>query len=324
MGTRELDDSGSLLLAYLIGKLPPSISAICFENVMTKKSVEALGIMLRRNQKTDLNLRGLAVTNSHHLTDVDFYPLFNLLIGECKDCSCCESSSDDDDDGGVGGSSSYEYDPKRIQFIPPALPLIWLDLSANKLSDKACAKILDVALSCGCSLESLDLSSNNIKGGSAFVKALSNFKASRKQLNVKNGGIKLRQLLLANNSLKLAVAIAILDTLNCDDGLELKILSLRSNQLSAHPSITSSLRNLLKRRSGLIELDLGGNLFNTDTTKNILFGLLENLDPTISLLKLDTNTPPISEKELFEISTALVRSRKSVVNKFCFIYKIFF
>jgi len=64
-----LDDSGSLLLSYLIGYLPPTIGGICFENVMTKKSVEALGIMLKTNasdgnkQKNELNLKGLAVTH---------------------------------------------------------------------------------------------------------------------------------------------------------------------------------------------------------------------------------------------------------------------
>ena len=47
LGETDLDDSGSLLLAYLVGSLPPTISAICFDSILTKKSLEALEILLR-------------------------------------------------------------------------------------------------------------------------------------------------------------------------------------------------------------------------------------------------------------------------------------
>jgi len=236
--------------------------------------------------------QGLAITHSSYLKGGDFYALFELLVGDCRltcasGCGYDDDDDDDDDKENSGNENALDAlyidaDPRLVEFVPPILPLTWLDLTGNKLGDDASAKILDISLSCGCLLEALDLSNNNIKAGTSVIKVLERFQRNRR------GGIRLKQLLLRDNNLRLGVVTTLLDICSVksdEGGLGLKVLSLRRNGFDGNEvGVKKSVRQLLGRGTSLVELDLGGNCFNMEGVNNVLFGLLENLNPTITLV----------------------------------------
>jgi hypothetical protein len=77
----------------------------------------------------------------------------------------------------------------------------------------------------------------------------------------------------------------------------------------------SVLWNLLKRPTYLGELNLGRNSFGEETLNSVLFGLLENQAPSLCVLKLDDNTPPLSDRQTDELATGLMRARSNKISE---------
>ena len=141
------DDDCATLLANLAGSLPPWVTCLTFDNIMTRRSLDALVTIL---EKTDVQIgafhqgafHGLAIQNSPHIGEKAFGPLFNLL-------------------GKHNGMLQNSLDQ------PSLMSLKLLDLSGNKLGDQSIATVLSIVhrKNSKCSLERLDVSGNNIVEG---------------------------------------------------------------------------------------------------------------------------------------------------------------
>ena len=103
-----------------------------------------------------------------------------------------------------------------------------------------------------------------------------------------------------------------MNCINVEVGLSLSSLSIADNALNDRKEFKTVLRSLLARQTGLLELDLSSNYFNSETLSSILFGLLENAE--LCVLKLENNTPPLTPREEDEINGALMRAKSQKIS----------
>ena len=287
-------------------------------------------LLLRRYKENKVNeLHGLAITNSDYLKPEDFEPLWDVLGRQ-------EPSSDNltmlaktlmesgliEEKTGDSGLLGEKPNPKSSitsNPTPPLLPLVWLDLENNKLGDVQCAIILDTVLSSG-SIEMLNLNGNNIKIGAAFSAVLEDFKETKEggdSIYIDNVEPRLTTLYLDKNYLARSVVEALLNSVPT---LNLERLSLADNGIQEWGKKgvrKGGIRSLLSRKTSLIALNLSGNNFTEEMLGELTFGLYEN-DKTLTVLKIEDNTPPINQEQRDEINSLLVQAKSQVIKTWLF------
>ena len=283
-----------------------------FDGILSPKALEALHILLkagvREKKENPINLKGFAITNSSYLKgEKPFQPLFNMLGGEQLSSS-------------ASGEDTSELPSPAPQLPPsPMLPLTWLDLSGNGLGDARCAVMLDIALmSPMCILQALNLSRNGVGKGQAVAKSFEKYIAMQKDAAAGKSSTSpstLKTLYLDSNGLRKTVVTAIMNSIDATSkGLNLHTLSLADNGLTEAKDLKQTIRSLLSRQTFLTELNLSKNAFGEEGLNHILFGLLENADPTLCILKLNDNSPPLTVRQQDELAGALMKSRSARIN----------
>ena len=319
-------------ISTLVSLLPSSVHFVVFDGVLSQKALKTL-IILFKNATSTPPVQGLGVLNSSHLKGEDFDMLFSLLGGDSDDSKgnlgevfvdeidglekCLLDQGFVEEEEVREGRESTSSLTGEVNLRPPVLPLSWLDLSGNKLGDSSCADLLKVALGGNSCLVSLDLSGNNINKGVEFsniLKLYSNSTMNRRKR--RDGGDRgslrsrslLSTLILDSNYLKQSVAIQILESVS-SDMLNLELLSLANNGLTDRKNFKDVVKDVLERETKLAELNLSKNAFGKVTLDEMLFGLLLNKSPSVCVLKLDGNSPGLSEAQKGELRDGCLRAR---------------
>merc|ERR1711871_933694 len=81
---KHTGEENSNLLAHLVSSLPKSVGSVVFDGILCGKALEALSMLLKRRFKEDkvnVQLNGLAITNSGYIKPDDFEALWEILGG---------------------------------------------------------------------------------------------------------------------------------------------------------------------------------------------------------------------------------------------------
>jgi hypothetical protein len=318
----EEDQDNHGLLAKLAGSLPPTISSITFDNTLNDYALSALTDILEtmgrlsasQNDDRDRGQRDLAafgqkqgcfhsmaVKNSPCLGAGSWRKLFDLL-GHSS-----------------GRSSSLKSHPLETLKV--------LDLSGNNLGDLTCSLVLKRALDkeSGCSLESLDISRNNIGQGSHVAQVLRGYVSRYRQnqsagIYVTKGSWKapLAYLNLGSNHLKSAgLALEVIALLK-HNALSLRSLDLSNNGLECQGyQFTDVLLGSLVKNTCLRHLNLSENEFSFQCIERVLDGLNRSDSHSgMAFLRFEKNTPPLTESQQRALNDFTHISRPIVLQRY--------
>jgi len=317
----ESDDQSGLM-ANLAGSLPPWVSYLTFDNMLSDRDLRALVVILETMVKvssgddfdaeldnrrpSDLSSVGqsrgkfdsFSIRNSCEITRESWNSFFKML--------------------GQSGPS------KRGVMRAPLSCLKCLDLSGNKLGDEACAFVLELVhdKDSGCNLEQLDLSGNRIGRAINVSKTLRSYTEYYRYNQTvgsasatKTWKSSLHTLILAENDLFLGQgALEILAMLK-HNALCLRTLDLSNNSLEgdSYQLLASS---LLKNTS-LVRLNLSGNKFSAPLVDLILDHLnASDADTGLSFLRFEDNQPSLTESQRGRLSSLFCKTRKGAIERY--------
>lgn len=312
----DIDDGegGSVLLAKLVGSVPPWIDFLTFKNIFSDRElqtlisiIETMGRLSAAQDSSvdDLNsARGkgrfwsFAITHSPQIGGSGWQAFIGLLGWTPE---LCNRSS-----------------------LAPLSSLMSLDLSFNELGDAACALILELAhdSDSGCILEQLDLSGNVIGKGSQVVKVLRAYvEKHRSVANIERKGwvSRLHTLDLSSNQLGAGQAgIEILSLLKYN-ALGLKVLDLSDNDMyhgDDDYQFSHLLASSLRKNTNLCQLNLSGNRLSSHIIDDTLERLLNREGSSqLSFLGIERNTPLITPSQRSCFESFMTTTRAAVLQK---------
>jgi len=317
----EEEDDGSVLLANLAGSLPPWVTHLTFDNILSKRALDSIVAILKsmgelsagcggthgidhdRDLSSTLSARrrysqpppaghtqgtfhGLAIRNHSRLSGDTFKPFFNLL--------------------GFGSS------PDSLQYTP-LITLKILDLSGNRLGDEIVATVLQIAhrKESRCSLEQLDLSKNDIGTGDQVVKVLKNY-VTKYRKRSSSWCSPLHTLNLSLNDLGIGNAALEIIAMLKNDALCLKSLDVSANGLTDGDGFLNVISSIGNNKR-LVELNLSKNMFSTffiDGLLNVISAGGSGTSQGLSFLHLNGNIPPLTKTQEESLSHILHTARK--------------
>lgn len=310
--TRHLDKDakqgdGFAILANLSASLPPWVSHLTFDGVLSDDDLETLATVLEtvgklsesqmpsveKSKDVVANLQGkfsfLAIRNSPSLSP-DAWQLFAKLLG--------------------GKTLKSQVTSRK-----PLASLKSLDLSFNNLGDDLCSLLLKTIYSDETScLEELDLSGNSIREGTKVIKTLK--KIGESVRDRKKFKWSLHTLRLASNDLGAADSwLTILSQLQ-QSGFQLQVLDYSSNDIYLYdPGHFSTLVQMIVRCRELVQLNLSRNSLTPEAVDEILSKLgNSSADCSLAFLDLSENEPPLSPQQSDGLLSFLKRSRRYCVD----------
>jgi Leucine-rich repeat (LRR) protein len=315
----NVDDGGAGMLSNLVGSLPPWISCLTFDGVLSNSEMETLvkvlktvglltaGLVIHKGATSDKDDQRqgrfgcLAIRNSTKIEKGVWRSLFRLL-------------------GRTDGSAVSE--PPR-----PLARLKVLDLSGNKLGDELCAAVLLLAhdRGSGCMLEELDLSGNCINAATHMLKVLREYLLHHRHKHHSGGKRSksrwkshLHTLLLAANGLQEDRAWLKMVDLLKGDALELEVLDLSDNGLvlgDHDDDLCGSLSSALLKNTCLRRLNLSRNKFSPLAVDRLLCDLDAATNSVLSFVEFHDNEPAFSENQLRLLASFVGRSRQNLLQR---------
>jgi hypothetical protein len=314
------DEGGVGMLSSLVGSLPPWISSLTFDGVVSNTELETLvkvletvgrltagfvnhqGAISSKDDRMQGRFRCLAIVNSKKINKEVWRSFLRLL-------------------GRVRTDGPLVNEPSR-----PLARLKVLDLSGNKLGDELCAAVLLFAhdKDSGCMLEELDLSGNCMNAATSALKVLREYLHRYKQ---HSGGKRtkkrwkshLHTLILADNGLHKDRAWLEFLYLLKGDALELEVLDLSNNQLvlgNHDDDLCGSLSSAILKNTTLRRLNLSKNMLSPLAMDHILGELAAaTTDSVLSFLDFDENEPPLSDNHRRLLASFARRSRKNLLQR---------
>lgn len=309
-------ESGSVLLAKLVGSLPPWIDFLTFKNIFVDRELRTLIAIIETMGKLSADQdhspdgdatsspRGkgrfwsFSITHSPQVTSKVWQTFFSLL-------------------------GRTQVIANRAS-VSPLSSLMFLDLSYNELGDSACSLILDVVHDneSGCKLEQLDLSGNRIGKGSKVVKALRAYVEKHRFIPIlerKGWGSKLHTLNLSNNDLGVGQAAVEILALLKYNALGLKLLDLSDNGMYHGDDdyhFSHLLVSSLRRNTKLCHLNLSGNKFSRLVIDDILERLtMKRGESRLAFFGIENNTPPINPTQRSQFEDVLTATRATTLQK---------
>jgi len=318
LGLRNQDPSGSTTLADLAGSLPPWVTCLTFDNVLSDASFSQLVSALKAMGQLDLTdnisiddsavpqqssvagaaFEFLAICNSPGLRRETFTSFFALIGSQLHPSG-----------GGLG-------------FRHPSLQsLVALDLSGNLLGDESVAALLSIIYNKDslCSLERLDVSQNAIGGGGSTRQVLEKYVKDSSRFSSDPWHSSLSWLGLASNNLNQGrLAFDILEMM-IDDGLGLTAIDLSNNRLAEcdGKDLLQVLLGVLKSGRKLCSLDLSSNSLSNSSIDDFIDGskLLEG-SHRLAFLGLKNNEPPLNKIQIYGIEDLLTQGKIQRVRDF--------
>ena len=307
-------ESGSALLAKLVGSLPPWIDYLTMKNIFSDRELRTLIANVETMGKLSADQDGsgdegnlprgkgrfwsLAITHSPQISETVWQTFFSLL----------------------GRTPQL---PNRLS-LAPLSNLMSLDLSFNELGDTACARILEIAhdSSSGCNLEQLDLAGNRIGKGSQVVKMLRTYVDTHRFVPIlerKGWGSRLHTLNLASNNLGVGQAgVEILSFLKYN-AFGLKVLDLSDNDIyhgDDDYNFSHLLASSLRKNTILCQLNLAGNRLSSHIIDDIMERLLNRAGSSrLCFFGIERNSPPLTVTQISCIEAFLLRTRAAVLHK---------
>jgi hypothetical protein len=304
----EGKDDGESLLANLTGSLPPWVSYLTFDNVLSDTNMKALISVLDtmgklsadsnfENNQTQGKFACISIRNSPHISRDAWSSFFKLL-------------------GKTGPST-------RGPSSTPLASLKILDLSGNKLGDESSALILELVheKESGCCVEKLDLSSNRIGRGANVVRVIRSY-IEYYRYNQQVGGASTRYswksslntLSLAENDLFLGQAALEIMELLKNNALYLRYLDLSNNGLEGDSY--QLIAGALSLNSSLCHLNLSGNKFSSPLVDYIFHHLtIAEVESHLSFLLLENNVPVLTRDQQVKLESFVRRTRKNVIER---------
>jgi hypothetical protein len=331
-------------MGHLGGNVPQSVQYLNFRACISRESVQALCIILKREnasfnrispiileQMTSSNSNSLQIpptaTPTDEIDDINLpmnYPTKGILgLGITQ---VLLEQTEIDEIMQLLSTSNYTS-TNTLKTNSCNLPsncdnkigLRFLDLSENNINDSFCADIL-YSSACG-PLESLDLSYNTIQKGAKFsevfailfgnkiLNLFSDVSDSYKPSILKTPSTSirsnLRHLGIAGCGITNKLFCSLLDCLQQNETLT--SIDISSNDIQNTNQSKNALRQLLKNNTGLRMLNLCHNVLTRDTAKEIHLGLLQNF--TLLLLPLAGNTGILQSTEMTFIQERLKNNR---------------
>ncbi|CAB9497604.1 expressed unknown protein [Seminavis robusta] len=314
--TEESDgEGGSVLLAKLVGSLPPWIDFLTFKNIFNDRELRTLIAIIETMGKLSADQdhspnddvtssRGkgrfwsFSITHSPHVTGTVWQMFFSLL----------------------GRSQAIA----NRASVSPLSSLMFLDLRFNDLGDAACALILDLVhdSDSGCFLEQLDLSGNRIGKGARCVKALRTYVEKHRFIPIlerKGWGSRLHTLNLSSNGLGVGQgAVEILALLKYN-ALGLKVLDLSDNAMyhgDDDYQFSHLLASSLRRNTNLCQLNLSKNRLSSYVIDDVLERLTNRPGASrLSFLGLEENLPPMASHQRAGFEDILMKTRAATLQK---------
>lgn len=306
------EEGGNVLLAKLVGSLPPWIDFLTFKNIFHDRELRTLVAIIETMGKLSADqdyssaedltttpgkgrLWSFAITHSPHVTPKVWHSFLSLL-------------------GRAPAADKVS--------VSPLSSLMFLDLSFNNLGDAACAIVLELVHDeeSGCKLEQLDLSGNRIEKGSKVVQVLRAYVEKHRHIstmNRKGWASTLHTLNLSSNNLGAGhAALEILSLLKYN-ALGLKSLDLSNNGIyDGGPEFSRLLVASLCHNSDLCSLNLSGNKFSHQTIDEMLDRILASTgDSRLAFLGFDDNTPPITPAQTSSFEAFLMGTRAATLRR---------
>lgn len=308
-------EDGSVLLAKLVGSLPPWIDFLTFKNIFYDRElrtliaiIETMGKLSADQDSASLedvtSSRGkgrfwsFSITHSAHITGKVWQSFFSLL----------------------GRTPTI---PNRTS-ISPLSSLMFLDLSFNDLGDAGCALVLELVHDCesGCNLEQLDLSGNRIEKGSKVIKVLRAYVDKHRFipiLNRKGWGSRLHTLNLSSNKMGVGTAAAEIISLLKYNALSLRSLDLSDNGMyhgNDDYHFSHLMASSLRKNTSLCHLNLSKNKLGSQVIDDVMERLLNKPGEShLSFLGLDDNTPSLTQFQRSALESFVTRTRASTLQK---------
>ena len=330
-GGAVLDDGGAIL-ANLVGSLPPWISSLTFDGLLSDRDMKSLVVILETVGKLSISHD---VSLGQHA--------FSTVSAGAQDG--CRTSSQGQGRFCFLAVSRSPYIHKdvwksffRLLGTPDALTLKRtqrpleslkiLDLSGNHLGDDLCAAILQVVhdKDSGCLLEQLDLSGNHIMAGTSVLKVFRNYVTHYRyaqqagRANLKEGWkSSLHTLVLADNGLGMGNAWFEIISLLKHNALELSVLDLSRNGLvlGDHDlDLCEAIVLALLKNTSLLRLCLSHNMFGAGAVSLILHRLsCASHESVLAFLELEANDPPLHQEQEDVLKTIGARSRRCLLQR---------
>jgi NACHT domain/CHAT domain len=313
--TDDVDgEGGSVLLAKLVGSLPPWIDFLSFKNIFNDRELRTLIAIIETMGKLSADQdhsnedatssRGkgrfwsFSITHSQHVAGKVWQSFFGLL-GRMRTTTNRAS-------------------------ITPLSSLIFLDLRFNDLGDAACAIILDLVhdSNSGCNLEQLDLSGNGIGKGTRVVQTLRAYVEEHRFIPIlerKGWGSRLHTLNLSSNGLGVGTAGEEIIALLKFNALGLKVLDLSDNAICQGDDdygFSHLLASCLRKNTVLCQLNLSNNKLSSYVIDDILERL--TIKPGASrlcFLGIENNLPPINPSQRTGFEDFLLKTRTTTLQK---------
>jgi len=306
-------EGGSVLLAKLVGSVPPWIDYLTFKNIFSDREIRSLVAILERMGKLSAaqdsddeldaargrgRFRSFAITHSPLIAG-QVWQTFLGLLGQTQHLS------------------------NQLK-LAPLSSLVDLDLSFNELGDEACALVLELAHNekSGCKLEQVDLSGNCIGKGQHVIKILRAYIDEHRYIPTierRGWGSQLHTLNLASNSLGVSNAGAEIISCLKFNALGLKVLDLADNGIYHGEDdyyFSQVLSSALGENTRLVHLNLSGNRLSSNIIDDTLKRLLSNPGSSrLCFLGIERNSPPISQSQIQCIESFLMSTRVAVLKQ---------
>ena len=315
------NDDGGGLLANLTGSLPPWVSYLTFDNMLSDRDLRALVAILDTIGKLSSgkdfddetsqvsigqpqgNFTCMSIRNSLEITRESWSTFFQLL-------------------GKMGHArrNSAQVTPAPV----PLSTLKILDLTGNNLGDEAAAMVLELVHDkhSGCSIEQLDLTGNRIRRGTNVVRVLRSY-TEYYRYNQKVGVKMVRNswrsslhtLILARNDLSMGQAGLEILALLKHNALSLRYLDLSDNGLESDSY--QLLASCLLKNTTLCHLNLSDNKFDHALIDQILDQLGDrDAESGLSFLLFENNNPALTASQKSQLANFLRKSRKNGINRY--------
>lgn len=308
--TESRENDYGIVLATLIGSLPPWISHLTFERCVSNKFMKTFVNILdtieklsaqsgqtfqstpesqRRQEQGKFDF--LAIRYGTEVS-VEYWEAFINLFGRPKAATTSMGSC-------------------------PFTHLKQLDLSGNALGDDLCAYLLQKVLDrrSGCNLRELDLSDCGLKESTRVLAVLTEYADATKSSTSRSRQKKITSLRLAKNQLRHGKAWLELLSMLKNNSLPLRLLDLSENELNIDPNdydveiiVTS-----LTKNTTLEILDLSCNYFDQNALE-VLFRAMKD-EPVGALITLSGNIPAMSPDNLKCLEAINEKIREPMVGR---------
>lgn len=305
-------DGSGILLANLVGSLPPWISHLTFEGFFNGNSLTALvdvfetkgelitgndGLVGHNLSSTNAKFQFFAIRRSPNIQAGAWLQFFNLL----------------------GGDFNVPSGPS----MHPLAFLKALDLSDNRLGDELCADLLEVVYGreSGCKLEDLDLSGNEIFNGTRVLRVLRTYYNKQKSGtgSVKGGGKStLKNLRLRSNALHVEKAWLEIIMLLQGDGLGLQELDLSANEIAigrAEFEVADIVVQTLMGCSFIHRVNLSNNHFGTGFIDRLIQQLAKKYNG-LATVQVEGNSPLLTPLQVSTMNEIVLKTRKRVLDHY--------